>query len=40
MAQPIVSQGLLARAYGDDDGHRRVSIFLRVQMIADMYQRA
>src|SRR5262249_44935285 len=35
MAQPIISQGLLARAYGDDDGHRRVSIFLRVRMIAD-----
>jgi hypothetical protein len=35
MAQPSISQGLLARAYGADDAHRRVSIFLRVQMIAD-----
>src|SRR6266498_4003839 len=35
MAQPIVSQRLLAHAYGDDGGHRRVSIFLRVSMIAD-----
>jgi hypothetical protein len=26
--EPIISQGLLACAYGDDDGHQRVSIFL------------